>query len=394
MGRNLLDKVWDLHTVRELPGGQTQLFIGLHLVHEVTSPQGFQMLDDAGISVLVPQRTFATVDHIVPTDTHARPLRDGQAEEMLQAIEANTKRHGIQFFPIGSGSQGIVHVIGPELGLTQPGQTIACGDSHTSTHGAFGAIAFGIGTSQVRDVLASQCLALARPKVRRIAVSGTLGFGIFAKDVVLHEMEGGGELARIDLAGIGSLRGAHNWQNAAVAYALARSQGLAAASIAQGLKSFAGLSHRMEQVARLGKVLFVNDSKATNASAAGKALASFSDIYWIIGGRPKEGGLAGLEPLFGRIARAYLIGEAADAFARQLGDAVDHVHCGTLDRAVEAAATDASRSTAKEPVVLLSPACASYDQFANFEKRGEAFRQIVMAFDGARSVTAEQGKAA
>jgi 3-isopropylmalate/(R)-2-methylmalate dehydratase large subunit len=186
MGRNLLDKVWDLHTVRELPGGQTQLFIGLHLIHEVTSPQGFQMLEDAGLPVLVPSRTFATVDHIVPTDTHARPLRDAQAEEMLQAIEANTKRHGIRFFPIGSGNQGIVHVIGPELGLTQPGLTIACGDSHTSTHGAFGAIAFGIGTSQVRDVLASQCLALARPKVRRIRVSGALGFGVYAKDVILH----------------------------------------------------------------------------------------------------------------------------------------------------------------------------------------------------------------
>jgi 3-isopropylmalate/(R)-2-methylmalate dehydratase large subunit len=186
MARSLLDKVWDLHTVRELPGGQTQLFIGLHLIHEVTSPQGFQMLDEAGLSVLLPERTFATVDHIVPTDTHARPLRDAQAEEMLQAIESNTKRHGIQFFPIGSGDQGIVHVIGPELGLTQPGMTIACGDSHTSTHGAFGAIAFGIGTSQVRDVLASQCLALARPKVRRIRVSGELGFGVYAKDVILH----------------------------------------------------------------------------------------------------------------------------------------------------------------------------------------------------------------
>ena len=186
MGRSLLDKVWDLHSVRELPGGQTQLLIGLHLIHEVTSPQGFQMLDDAGLPVLCPERTFATVDHIVPTELRRRPLRDAQAEEMLQAIEQNTKRHGIQFFPIGSGDQGIVHVIGPELGLTQPGQTIACGDSHTSTHGAFGAIAFGIGTSQVRDVLTSQCLALARPKVRRIRVSGELGFGVYAKDVILH----------------------------------------------------------------------------------------------------------------------------------------------------------------------------------------------------------------
>src|SRR5262249_3415397 len=186
MGRNLLDKVWDLHTVRELPGGQTQLFIGLHLIHEVTSPQGFQMLQDARLSVLCPEGTFATVDHIVPTDRRARPLRDAQAEEMLQAIETNTKKHGIRFFPIGSGDQGIVHVIGPELGLTQPGMTIACGDSHTSTHGAFGPIAFGIGTSQVRDVLGSQCLALARRKVRRIRVSGELGGGVYAKDVILH----------------------------------------------------------------------------------------------------------------------------------------------------------------------------------------------------------------
>lgn len=230
--------------------------------------------------------------------------------------------------------------------------------------------------------------------VKRIAVGRPVETGVFAVDGVLHEMESGVELACIDLAGIGSLRGPHNWQNAAFAFALARSQRLTPPSIEQGLGSFAGLSHRMEQVARRGKVLFVNDSKATNADAAGKALASFSDIYWIIGGKPKEGGVAGLEPFFGRIARAYLIGEAADAFAAQLGGAVAHVQCGTLERAVEAAAADAGRSTAKEPVVLLSPACASYDQFANFEKRGEAFRQLVMALDGAKSVTPEQGKAA
>jgi UDP-N-acetylmuramoylalanine--D-glutamate ligase len=230
--------------------------------------------------------------------------------------------------------------------------------------------------------------------VKRIAVGRPVETGVFAQDGVLHEMQDGTELARLDLAGIGSLRGAHNWQNAAFAFALARSQGLSPASIASGLKSFAGLSHRMEQVARRGKVLFVNDSKATNADAAGKALASFSDIYWIIGGRPKEGGLAGLEPFFPRIARAYLIGEAAEAFARQLGDRVDHLHCATLDRAVAEAAADAAHSTAKEPVVLLSPACASYDQFANFEKRGEAFRDIVMALDGIEQVKPEREKAA
>jgi UDP-N-acetylmuramoylalanine--D-glutamate ligase len=230
--------------------------------------------------------------------------------------------------------------------------------------------------------------------VKRIAVGRPVETGVWAKDGVLHEVEAGAERARVDLACVGSLRGAHNWQNAAIAYALARSQGLESATIAQGLKSFAGLAHRMEQVARRGKVLFVNDSKATNADAAGKALASFTDIYWIIGGRPKEGGLAGLEPFFPRIARAYLIGEAAEAFARQLGGVVAHVQCGTLDQAVAAAAVDASRSGAKEPIVLLSPACASYDQFANFEKRGEAFRAIVMGLDGAKSVKAQQERAA
>jgi UDP-N-acetylmuramoylalanine--D-glutamate ligase len=228
--------------------------------------------------------------------------------------------------------------------------------------------------------------------VKRVAVGRSVETGVFAADGVLQEMEGGREQAKIDLAGIGSLRGAHNWQNAAVAYALARSQGLSAAAIAEGLKSFSGLSHRMEQVARRGKVLFVNDSKATNADAAGKALASFTDIYWIIGGRPKEGGLAGLEPFYPRIVRAYLIGEAADAFAGQLGGQVDHVHCGTLARAVEAAAADASGSAANEPVVLLSPACASYDQFDNFARRGDAFRDLVMALDGAEGV--RQGQAA
>ena len=230
--------------------------------------------------------------------------------------------------------------------------------------------------------------------VKRIAVGRIVETGVWARTACCTRWTAASELAKVDLAGIGSLRGAHNWQNAAAAYALARSQRLSASVIAEGLKSFAGLAHRMEQVARSGKVLFVNDSKATNADAAGKALASFTDIYWIIGGRPKEGGLAGLEPFFPKIARAYLIGEAAEAFARQLGDTVPHVHCGTLDRAVEAAAADAGRSSAKEPVVLLSPACASWDQFANFAKRGESFRAIVMGLDGAQSLNPEQGRAA
>ena len=183
--KSLLDKVWDAHTVRELPSGQTQLFIALHLIHEVTSPQAFAMLREMGIPVRFPERTFATADHIIPTHSQARPLADSLAEEMLVALEENTRQAGIRFFDAASGRQGIVHVIGPELGLTQPGATIACGDSHTSTHGAFGAVAFGIGSSQVRDVLATQCLAMARPKTRRIEVTGKLASGVYAKDVIL-----------------------------------------------------------------------------------------------------------------------------------------------------------------------------------------------------------------
>jgi len=182
----LFDKVWDLHTVGTLPSGQTQLFIGLHLIHEVTSPQAFAMLRERNLQVLFPDRTVATVDHIVPTEDQARPFSDVLAEEMIRALEKNTQDYGIRFYNVGSGNQGIVHVIAPEQGLTQPGMTVACGDSHTSTHGAFGAIAFGIGTSQVRDVLASQTLALAKLKVRKIEINGKLPHGVFAKDVILH----------------------------------------------------------------------------------------------------------------------------------------------------------------------------------------------------------------
>jgi 3-isopropylmalate/(R)-2-methylmalate dehydratase large subunit len=185
MGKTLLQKVWELHTVRQLPTGQTQLFIGLHLVHEVTSPQAFDTLRARGWKVARPDRTFATVDHIIPTRDRARPFLDVLAEDMIGSLERNCRDFGVRLANLDDERQGIVHVIGPELGLTQPGMTIACGDSHTSTHGAFGAIAFGIGTSQVRDVLASQCLAMEPLKVRRIRVTGTLPAGVYAKDVVL-----------------------------------------------------------------------------------------------------------------------------------------------------------------------------------------------------------------
>ena len=182
----LYNKVWDAHAVAQLPTGQTQLFVGLHLIHEVTSPQAFDMLRERGGKVAYPARTFATMDHIVPTTTRARPFADDQAEAMMQAIERNTRDFGVNFFDFQTAKQGVVHIIGPELGLTQPGMTIACGDSHTSTHGAFGTLSFGIGTSQVRDVLATQCLAMDAMKVRRVEINGQLKPGVTPKDVTLY----------------------------------------------------------------------------------------------------------------------------------------------------------------------------------------------------------------
>ena len=186
MGKNLYQKVWDEHAVGSLADGRTQLFIGTHLIHEVTSPQAFGMLRDLNLGVKYPNRTFATVDHIVPTDNQQRPFSDPLADAMIVELRKNVEEFDITYFDLASGMQGIVHIVGPEQGITQPGTTIVCGDSHTATHGAFGAIAFGIGTTQVRDVLATQTVAMEKLNVRRINVDGDLQPGVYSKDVALH----------------------------------------------------------------------------------------------------------------------------------------------------------------------------------------------------------------
>lgn len=224
---------------------------------------------------------------------------------------------------------------------------------------------------------------LAGPfEVKQVSARGAVAHGVYAQDAALIEVVRGAPRPPVGIQGIRSLRGAHNWQNAAAAFALGRSLGLGAAAIAAGLKTFPGLPHRMEEVGRAGPVLFINDSKATNADAAAKALAAFAPIYWIAGGRPKSDGIDGLQRFYPRIAKAYLVGEAAEAFARALDGHVERVIAGTLEAAVAQAARDAARSQAAEPVVLLSPACASYDQFENFVRRGEAFREAVAALAG------------
>jgi UDP-N-acetylmuramoylalanine--D-glutamate ligase len=223
-------------------------------------------------------------------------------------------------------------------------------------------------------------------KVIRISKDKALESGYFADGSRLIEAKSGKQRIVADLAGIGSLRGRHNAQNALAAFAAARAVGLGYEEIKAGFKSFGGLAHRMEQVGRQGNVLFVNDSKATNAEAAAPALSSFPRIYWIAGGLAKEGGIDALKEFFPRLAKAYFIGEAASQFAAVLGEAAPYEISGTLAAAVEHAARDAANDNAGEPVVLLSPACASFDQFQNFEKRGDAFRQAVMRLPGIRKM--------
>lgn len=218
--------------------------------------------------------------------------------------------------------------------------------------------------------------------VVRVSTRETLADGVYAEGGKLFLARGGAARPAADLDGIGSLRGRHNAENAAAAFAVGLALGLESQDLARALRTFPGLAHRMEEVGRRGRVLFVNDSKATNADAAEKALASFERIYWIAGGRVKEGGITGLADYFPRIAKAYLIGEAAEDFANTLRGAAPFEISGTLAEATAAAAGDADRDRAGEPVVLLSPACASYDQFKNFERRGDAFRQLVAALEG------------
>jgi len=201
--------------------------------------------------------------------------------------------------------------------------------------------------------------------------------GIVLEGTRLVRRVQGRSLTIADLAGIASLRGTHNGQNAAAAVAALGAHGFNLELVTQGLRTFPGLPHRLEELGRSGKVLFINDSKATNTDAAEKALASLAQIFWILGGRAKEGGIAPLRPFFNKIVKAYLIGEAAQAFAATIGEAIPYEFCGTLDVAARQAAHDALQSVCSEPVVLLSPACASFDQYPDFEKRGDHFREIV-----------------
>src|SRR5690349_14750498 len=186
MSKTLFDKIWEKHVIKQIEGGPSVLYIDKHFIHEVTSPQAFTGLNKRGIKVFRPQQTVATADHNVPTLDQHLPIKEELSRLQVEALKKNCAEHGIELYGLGHPFQGIVHVIGPELGITQPGMTIVCGDSHTSTHGAFGSIAFGIGTSEVEMVFASQCLLQSKPKLMRINVDGKLNKGVVSKDIVLY----------------------------------------------------------------------------------------------------------------------------------------------------------------------------------------------------------------
>src|ERR1044071_5239273 len=186
MGKTLFEKIWEKHIVKQIDGGPAVLYIDKHFIHEVTSPQAFKGLEKRGLKVLRPQQVVATADHNVPTIQQHLPIKDELSRLQVQQLIENCKKNDITLYGLGHPFQGIVHVIGPELGVTQPGMTIVCGDSHTSTHGAFGTIAFGIGTSEVEMVLATQCLMQTKPKLMRISIDGELNKGVVSKDVILY----------------------------------------------------------------------------------------------------------------------------------------------------------------------------------------------------------------
>jgi UDP-N-acetylmuramoylalanine--D-glutamate ligase len=243
-----------------------------------------------------------------------------------------------------------------------------------------------VGVDDVPSAAMADRAERAGQRVMRVSVRSPVTNGFEARGSLLFKHESGAERLVADLTGTDALRGAHNAQHAAAAFAAASALGVPDSVIAVAFRSFPGLDHRMQVVGRIGPVKFVNDSKATNADAAEHALRSFQDIHWIVGGRPKSGGIEPLRPLFGRVRHAYLIGEAADAFAETLGSAVPVTIARTLENAVLQAADNAARSGDPEPVVLLSPACASFDQFRNFEIRGNAFKDLVRALPGVRPV--------
>jgi UDP-N-acetylmuramoylalanine--D-glutamate ligase len=331
--------------------------------------------------------TTALISHVLATAGHDAQMGGNIGVPVLELAPPGPER--IHVLECSSYQIDLSPGLAPSVGVL-----LNISPDHLDRHGTlenYAAVkerlvsASGIGVIGVDDDLSRAVAERAEKrgqKVLRVSTREVVRNGCFVRGGKLVVASDGVEAEFAELSEFASLRGAHNAQNAGAAVCVCRSLGVGDAAIREGLRSFPGLAHRMQVVGRKGRVLFVNDSKATNADAAERALASYERIYWIAGGKAKAGGIAPLGPWFGRIAKAYLIGDAAESFAATLGGDVPHEICGTLDRAVAQAAGDAARDGHAEPVVLLSPACASFDQFANFEVRGDAFADAVGKITG------------
>jgi UDP-N-acetylmuramoylalanine--D-glutamate ligase len=380
-----------------------------HWTVKLARAHGVEIIGDTEIFFRELKRAGTASPVIAITGTNGKSTTTALTHHLLQSAGLDAVRGGnigtavLDLPPFKDGLHYVLEFSSYQLDLTpridpDAGVLLNITPDHLDRHGTlenYAAVKEKIfahlGQAAVIGADDSFCDAIAaRAAARglntlRISARHNVETGIYAQGSELLEMAGGVVRNRADLAGIGSLRGAHNAQNASAALAAARSLGLPWDTLAEALRTFPGLAHRMEEIRRIRHVLFINDSKATNADAAERALSSFSNIYWIAGGKPKEGGIASLLPYLPRIGKAYLIGEAADAFSKTLGSAVPVALSETLDRAVADASADALASTAGEAVVLLSPACASFDQFPNFEVRGSVFRSLVEALPAAQA---------
>jgi UDP-N-acetylmuramoylalanine--D-glutamate ligase len=407
-------KAQDLHTVDWSEIAALVLAPGVPLTHpephwsvQLAKNAGVEIIGDIELFCRERAKSGAQCPLVAITGTNGKSTTTALIAHLIKSTGRDAQLGGnigvpvLALEPFAPGRHYVLEVSSYQVDLTPSlratvGILLNVTEDHLDRHGTMenyaaikalvpacvepnGTAVIGVDDRYTRD--AASRIERAGRKVVRVSVEAPLREGFYAQDSRILQAAGGRSHAVAQLGGIGSLRGVHNAQNAAAAVAACLALGLDLTEIQKGLASFPGLAHRMQPVGRKGNVLFVNDSKATNADSAAKALASFSDIFWIAGGKPKTGGIISLAQFFPRIRKAYLIGEAAAEFAATLGH-VPHETSGVLSAAVEAAARDAEASGLKEPVVLLSPACASFDQYPNFEVRGNAFVDLVRAIPG------------
>ncbi len=406
--QNLSELDWSAIAALVLTPGVPLTHPAPHWSAQLANRAGVEIIGDIELFCLQRAMSGASCPLIAITGTNGKSTTTALTAHLLKSAGCDAQMGGnigvpvLALEPFAPGRVYVLEVSSYQIDLAPSlrstvGILLNVSEDHLDRHGSMenytaiktllvasleegGSAIIGVDDRYTRS--AADRIERAGRNVVRVSVVAPLRDGYYAKGSTILRSVAGKSHPVAQLAGIGSLRGTHNAQNAACALAACVALGIDPPTIQKGLLSFPGLAHRMQQVGRKGKILFVNDSKATNADSAAKALASFTDIFWIAGGKPKTGGITSLAEFFPRIAKAYLIGEAAADFARTLDGKVPYEIDGVLSAAVAAAARDAAAAGLKEPVVLLSPACASFDQFPNFEVRGKAFTDLVRAIPG------------